>query len=57
MGFSTINKVKDVLIHNIFDIVHRYQNVLNVANSAHPDELPRFVASHLGLRYLQMLPF
>ena len=33
------------------------KNVLNMANIADPDETPRFAASHLGLRYLQMLPF
>ena len=26
-----------------------------MANNADPDETPRFAASHLGLRYLQML--
>ena len=26
-------------------------------NSADPDERPHFVASHLGLRYMQMLLF
>ena len=33
------------------------KNVLNMANSADPDGTPRFAASHLGLRYFQMLPF
>ena len=28
------------------------KNVLNMANSADPDETSLFVASHLGLRYL-----
>ena len=33
------------------------KNVLNIANSADPDEMLRYAASHLGLRYLQMLHF
>ena len=53
-----MKKVKDVRIHNIFSIVHHYQNVFIVANSysADPDGTQHFVASHLGLRYSQMLP-
>ena len=46
-------KVKDVLINIRINIAHRYQNVLNIANSTDPDETPRFVASHLGLRYFE----
>ena len=33
------------------------KNVVNIANSSDPDETPRFLASHLGLRYLLKLPF
>ena len=33
------------------------KNVLNMANSADPDETPHIAASHLGLRYLQMSSF
>ena len=49
---APINEVKEVLIHIRSSIVHRYKNMPNVANSAYPDETPRFAASHLGLRYL-----
>ena len=31
--------------------------MLNMANSADPDEMPRFAVSNLGLRYFQMPPF
>ena len=51
-GLAPINEVKDVLIHLRFNIVTIAKNVLNTANSTDPDETPRFVASHLGLRYL-----
>ena len=40
-----------------FVIIHHYLCLFIVANSADPDETPRFVASHLGLRCLQMLLF
>ena len=33
------------------------KNVLNMTNSTDPDETPHFAASHLGLRYMLMLPF
>ena len=51
-GLAPIDKVKEVLIHLRFKIVHRYQdtvtkNLRNKANSTDPDE-----TSHLGLRYL-----
>ena len=50
---APISKVKEILIHKRFIIVHRYtKNVLNMANSADPDETPHFAASHLGLTYL-----
>ena len=51
-GLAPIDEVKDVLIHLRFNIVTTANNVLNTANSTDPDETPRFVASHLGLRYL-----
>ena len=35
-----------------FTIYSVTKNVLNMANSADPDETPRVAASHLGLRYL-----
>ena len=40
-GLAPINEVK----------------VVSMIYSADPDETPRFAASHLGLRCLQMLPF
>ena len=45
---APINEVKEVPIH-IYDLV---LSTVNMANSAYPDETPRFAASHLGLRYL-----
>ena len=37
-----IKEAKEVLIN---------KNVLNMTNTAYPDETPRFAAPHLGLRY------
>ena len=45
--------MKEAIVHKRFYIVPVTKNVLNMANSADPDETPRFAASHLGIRYLQ----
>ena len=47
-GLAPINEMKEILIHKRLNT----KNVLNMANSADPDETPHFAASHLGLRYL-----
>ena len=52
-GLAPINEVKEVLIHISCHLSTVTKNVLNMANSAGPDETPRYAASHLDLRYLQ----
>ena len=42
--------MNEVLIHIRFSISSVTKNVLNMANSADPDESPHFAVSHLGLR-------
>ena len=49
---APINEVKEVLIHVDLVLSSVTKNVLNMVNSADPDETPLFVASHQGLRYL-----
>ena len=48
-----INEVQEVLI----SMKPNAKITLNMSNNADPDETPCFAASHLGLRYLQMLSF
>ena len=50
------NKLKEALVHIRLILSTITKNVLNRTHSADPGETPRFVASHLGLCYLQMLP-
>ena len=47
-GLALIKEVTEILIHKRYNT----KNVLNTTNSADPDEMPHFVASHLDLRYL-----
>ena len=50
-GLARINEVKEVLIHKDYILSTVTNTVVNLANSADPDETQLIAASHLGLRY------